>query len=181
MKMAFARVPKSGRRRVVLSVASVAGAMTLLTGTALASPALLSPGHAYCYYFSALRNYGGMHLVAASPTVIAAGPSNYESGTGGTAQDTVFYINCIPGSGRLGGTAYIGMPRMSAHVVGGHYTFSDHFVVRGIRHLDIASHATTTASVTLTGTVSSGAIVGSIRVSVPGCLPRAHTIAFTGR
>ena len=181
MTMVFARVPKLRLRRVAVSLASVIGAVTLFTSTALASPAVLSPGHAYCYYFSSPGNYGGMHLVAASPTVIAAGPSNYVSGTGGTAQDTVFYINCIPGRGRAGGTEYIGVPGMSAHVVAGHYRLSEHFVIHGIRHLDVASRATTTASVTISGTVASGAIVGSIRVSMPGCLPHSRTIAFTGR
>lgn len=177
----FARVPRIDVRRFAVCAGSVAGAVTLIASSALASPALLTVGHAYCYYFSSPGNYGGMHLVAASPTVIAAGPSNYVSGLRGTAQDTVFYIDCIPGAARVGGTVYIGMPRMAAHIVDGHYGFSDHFVVRGVRHLDVASRITTTATVTLTGAVSAGAIVGSLKVTVPGCLPRARTIVFTGR
>jgi len=80
----------------VLALTGVAGAG--------ASIATLTPGHAYCYYFSSPGRYGGMHLVAATPTVIGAGPSNYISGVGGKPQDTVFYIDCASGTGRIGGT-----------------------------------------------------------------------------
>src|SRR5665213_51222 len=73
------------------------GAVALFTVQASASLASLTPGHAYCYYFSGAGRSGGMHLVAANSHVIAAGPSNYISGTGGKAQDSVFYVDCVAG------------------------------------------------------------------------------------
>ena len=147
----------------------------------LPGPALPSPGHAYCYYFSGTGRSGGMHLVAASPTTLAAGPSNYVSGLGGDPQDTVFYIDCVPGQGRIGGDAYVGIPRIAMHLANGHYTFATQFVDHGIRHLETRSSVKTTATVSLSGTVSAGVINGTVHISAPGCLPHALSIVYAGR
>jgi len=146
-----------------------------------ASIATLTPGHAYCYYFSSPGRYGGMHLVAATPTVIGAGPSNYISGVGGKPQDTVFYIDCASGTGRIGGDAYVGLPRIVMQRSGDHYAFDREFVVPGIRHLGTRSHATTTVSVTISGSVAAGAINGRVQVSAPGCLTTPLVVAYEGR
>jgi hypothetical protein len=146
-----------------------------------ASIATLTPGHPYCYYFSSTGRSGGMHLVAATPTVIAAGPSNYISGVGGDPQDTVFYIDCTSGAGRVGGDAYVGLPRMAMHRSGNHYAFNDQFVIHGIRHLGTRSNATTTASIAITGTLAEGVINGTVHVSAAGCLPAPLVIHYAGR
>jgi hypothetical protein len=167
-------------KRGLIPVGSVVGAALLATSAA-ASPALLSVGHAYCYYWYGTNRTGGMHLVAAGPRVIAAGPSNYVSGTGGKPQDTVVYFDCVPGPGRAGGDAYVGLPRTVMHLSGGHYVFSRHLVVHGVRHLGTRSRATISVTVTLTGTVSAGVINGVLHVAAPGCLPRPLALVYAGR
>lgn len=171
---------RRGGRSLFASSVTV-GAVALLASAAGASLATLTPGHAYCYYFSGPGRSGGMHLVAANPTVIAAGPSNYVSGTGGTAQDTVFYIDCVPGHGRVGGDAYVGLPRMVMHPSGGNYSFDGKYVIHGIRHLNTRSHLTTVVSLSISGSVAPGVINGVVHVSAPGCLPHQLTIPFAGR
>lgn len=156
------------------------GTAALFTVQALASPALLTLGHAYCYYFSGAGRSGGMHLVAAKSHEIAAGPSNYVSGIGGKPQDSVFYVDCISGNGRAGGEAYVGMPRITMHLSGGHYTFNKQFDRRGIKHLGSASHATFTVSVTISGTVNQGVINGRVHLSAPGCLPHPIVVVYAG-
>src|ERR1700728_3025530 len=112
-------------RRGLSLAGVVTGSLALLGGAASADIAVLTPGHAYCYYFShADWGWGGMHLVAANPTTISAGPSNFISGLNGTAQDTVFYVNCESGGSRIGGVAYVGLPKIVMHAVGSDYTFS---------------------------------------------------------
>ena len=152
----------------------------LLAENAFAGVAVLTPGHAYCYYFSSPGRWGGMHLVAASRTVISSGPSNYVSGTNGKPQDTVFYIDCIPGRGRTGGDEYIGLPRIALHLVGGHYVFSRKVLVRGLRHIGIRSRVRSTASLSVSGSVSTGAINGVVRITAPGCLPGPTSIHYSG-
>ena len=159
----------------------VIGALALLSVAAGASLATLTPGHAYCYYFSGPGRSGGMHLVAATPTVIATGPSNYISGTGKEPQETVFYVDCIPGPGRVGGDAYIGLPRIVMHPSGGGYSFAGRYVVPGIRHLGTRSHATSVVSLAISGTVAPGVINGVVHVTAPGCLPHQLVIPFAGR
>jgi hypothetical protein len=160
---------------------AVVAAIALFTGAAGASLATLTPGHAYCYYFSAPGRWGGMHLVAASPTVIAAGPSNYISGLGGKPQDTVLYVDCIPGPGRIGGDAYVGIPRIVMHPVGSTYSFDEKYVIPGIRHLGTRSHATSVVTLSISGSVSTGVINGVAHLVAPGCLPHQLVIAFAGR
>lgn len=167
-------------RALVASVAFLA-ISGLLAENAFAGAAVLTPGHAYCYYFSSPGRWGGMHLVAASPTVIASGPSNYVSGTNGKPQDTVFYIDCVPGHGRTGGDVYIGLPRMALHRVGAHFVFSSKVLVRRLRHIGVRSRARTPASLSLTGSVSTGVINGVVRIDAPGCLPSPITIRYSGR
>ena len=156
------------------------GTAALFSVQALASPALLTVGHAYCYYFSGAEESGGMHLVAGSPHEIAAGPSNYISGVGGKPQDSVFYIDCLSGKGRVGGGAYVGVPRITMHMSGGHYTFSKRFNRRGLKHLGVASQVTFTASVTISGTVNQSVINGRVHISAPGCLARPFVVVYAG-
>jgi hypothetical protein len=122
-----------------------------------------------------------MHLVAASPTVIAAGPSNFVSGVGGKPQDTVFYIDCVPGDGRIGGDAYVGLPRIVMQRHGGTYSFNNHYTIRGIRHLETNSKATTTVSFAISGSVAAGVINGTVHMAAPGCLPKTLVMNYAGR
>ena len=122
-----------------------------------------------------------MHLVAANPTVIAAGPSNFISGTGYKPQNTVFYIDCVPGPGRVGGEAYVGLPRIVMHPNGTSYSFDRKFVIPGIRHLGTRSHATMDVSLSISGSYSPGVINGVVHVTAPGCLPHQFVIPFAGR
>ena len=156
------------------------GVIALFSVEAGAALVTLIPGHAYCYYFSGAGRSGGMHLVAASPTVIAGGPSNYVSGTAGAAQKTVFYIDCTTGLGRVGGEAYVGVPRITATQHGGRYTFDQHYVRRGIRHLETHSRATSVVSVTISGVIGAGVINGTVRISAPGCLAHPTAVNFVG-
>lgn len=167
--------------KILSALGSAAVISVLLTSTALASPALLTPGHAYCYYFSSPGRWGGMHLVAASPTVISAGPSNYISGVDGKPQDTVFYIECVGGSEDTGGYAYVGLPRIVLVPSGGQYVFNRHVVVGGLRHLEGSSTKTFAATVNLSGTVSAGVINGVMRITAPGCLSKTVAIRYAGR
>lgn len=162
------------RRTSVTAV--VVGAVSLFGVQAGADVATLTSGHAYCYYFSAPR-YGGMHLVAASPTVIAAGPSNYVSGLAGKPQDTVFYIDC---AGRIGGDAYIGLPRIAMQRSASGYVFTKRITVKGLRHIGTSSHATLTATLSISGSVSAGAINGTVKVKAPGCLSRTLVVHYSG-
>jgi len=173
------RIHRNLRRSLPLLGVQI-GAAALFTVQALASPALLTTGHAYCYYFSSAGRSAGMHLVAANSHEIAAGPSNYISGTGGRPQDSVFYVYCIAGKGRDGGDAYVGVPRITMHLSGGHYTFSKRFIRRGIKHLGIASHATSTVTVTISGTLNQGVINGRVHFAAPGCLPRPIVVVYVG-
>lgn len=153
----------------------------LVAEDASAGVAVLTPGHAYCYYFSGPGRWGGMHLVAASPTVIASGPSNYISGINGKPQDTVFYIECLPGAGRAGGDVYIGLPRIAMHRVGDHYAFDRKILVRGLRHIGSAARVKAAASLSISGSVSAGVINGVVRVTATGCLPSPIAIHYAGR
>ena len=162
-----------------MPIGSAFGAV-LLAAPATVGPALLTAGHAYCYYWSGGSREGGMHLVAAAPTAIAAGPSNFISGTGGKPQDTVVYVDCVPGPDRIGGDAYIGLPRIDLHLSGDRYSFNRHFVVHGIRHLGTTSRATMSVTVTLKGTAVAGAINGVLQVVAPGCLPRTLALVYSG-
>ena len=163
-------------RRKLPMLVVVAGAASLFGVQAGAAAATLTPGHAYCYYFSTPR-YGGMHLVAASPTVIAAGPSNYISGLSGKPQDTVFYIDC---AGRIGGDAYVGLPRIVMQRSATGYAFDRNFVIPGIRHLGTTSRTTLTASISISGTVVVGAINGTVHVKLPSCLARTLVVHYSG-
>ena len=158
------------------TIIAAVGIVSLFAVQAGAAVATLSPGHAYCYYFSAPR-YGGMHLVAASPTVIAAGPSNYISGLSGKPQDTVFYIDC---AGRIGGDAYIGLPRIVMRRSAAGYSFNRHFSVPRLRHVGTSSRATLTATVSISGSVVAGAINGVVHVAAPGCLARPIEVRYSG-
>jgi hypothetical protein len=152
----------------------------LMANAAFASPALLTTGHAYCYYFSAPGRSGGMHLVAAAPTVIATGPSNYVSGVGGKPQDSVFYVDCVAGQGRIGGDEYIGIPRIALHWTGERYVFDRQFVEHGLEHIGVNSSRRTAAAVRVSGSVAAGVINGVVRISAPGCLPHAIAIRYAG-
>jgi len=151
----------------------------LLTAEASADLPTLTPGHAYCDYFSTPR-YGGMHLVASSPTVIGKGPSNYISGLNGKPQDTVYYVNCQTGKGYIGGVAYIGLPRIVLQPVGSEYTFNKHFVIPGIRHLQTSSHVTMTVTMSISGSVGEGVINGKLKLTAPGCLPHGLSMSYSG-
>jgi len=175
------RVFRKGRRaRRLSSLGSITVVAALFSGAAGASLATLSPGHAYCYYFSGPGRYGGMHLVAAGPSVIAKGPSNYESGVGGKPQDTVFYVDCLPGRGRIGGEAYVGLPRIVLHLVGGSYAFDRHFSIPGIRHLGTTSRARMKVTMHISGTLAEGVINGTVHLTAPGCLPRPLVMSYKG-
>ncbi|HXC80152.1 MAG TPA: hypothetical protein VNU19_24235, partial [Candidatus Acidoferrum sp.] len=166
------------------TLATLAGSLVLsalMASVAVASPAILTAGHAYCYYFSTAGRSGGMHLVAAAPTVIAAGPSNYVSGVRGKPQDSVFYVDCVAGHGRIGGDEYVGIPRIDLHWAGSEYVFDRQFVVGGLKHIGVNSPDRTTASVRLSGSVTAGVINGVVRISAPGCLPHAIAVRYTGR
>lgn len=161
------------RRVPLLTV--VIGAASLFGVEAGAAVATLTPGHAYCYYFSAPR-YGGMHLVAANTTIVP-GPSNYISGLGGKPQDTVFYVDC---AGRVGGDAYIGLPRIVMQRGATGYVFDRHFSIPGIRHLGTSSHKKLTTTVSITGSVVDGAINGTVHVKAPGCLSATLVVHYSG-
>jgi hypothetical protein len=166
--------------RYGLSVVVVTlGVGALLATEAGAALATLTPGHAYCDYFSTPR-YGGMHLVASSPTVIGSGPSNYISGLNGTKQDTVYYVNCATGAGRIGGVAYVGLPRIVLTPLGSEYTFNKNFVIKGIRHLQTKSHVTMTVTMSISGTVGEGVINGKLKMTAPGCLPNGLSMSYSG-
>ena len=171
-----------GRRLkdALMSLALLSVASMIFASSAFASPALLTPGHAYCYYFSTSGHSGGMHLVAAGPTVIAAGPSNYVSGMNRKPQDTVFYIDCASGPGRVGGDEYLGLPRIAAHLTNGRYAFHLDYTARNLKHIGTNARATSTAEVVLSGSVVAGAISGTIHLSAPGCVPRPFSMPFTG-
>lgn len=81
----------------------------MLSGVAGASVPVLTPGHACCSYFSRPASTGGMHLMAAGPSVIAHGPSNYVSGTYGKPRDTVVCVDCVNRLGHPDGAAYVGL------------------------------------------------------------------------
>ena len=126
-----------------------------------------------------------MHLVAAGPRSISAGPSNYISGVNGKPQDTVVFVGCVDAAGNQNGSAYMGLPAFTMRVVKGHYEFAKRFVIKNVRLLDAASAASITATVTLSGTAipgssSTGAIRGTLRVSAPGCLSRTLVLPYTG-
>jgi hypothetical protein len=174
----------SGKRlfRRGLSVVGVAiGSLALFSAAASADLAVLTPGHAYCYYFShADWGWGGMHLVAANPTTISAGPSNYISGLNGKPQDTVFYVNCESGGSQIGGVAYVGLPRIAMHAAGSDYGFSEKYQFHGIRHLGTQSHVAMTVELSIDGTLSRDVINGTVRITAPGCLPHTYTVNYTG-
>jgi hypothetical protein len=121
-----------------------------------------------------------MHLVSAAPTVIAAGPSNYVSGVGGKPQDSVFYVDCVAGRGRIGGDEYVGIPWIALHRTGEGYVFDRQFVVHGLKHIGVNSSGRTTTSVRLSGSVAAGVIKGVVRISAPGRLPDAIEIRYVG-
>ncbi len=181
---AFHRPTRASRRRRVLAAAGGAGAsLLMLSAAAAASPAILTVGHAYCFYFYG-HPQGGMHLVAAGPRVIAAGPSNYISGVAGKPQDTVVYVDCVDRNGSANGAAYVGLPRVVLELQHGNFAFAEH-VARRVRRLGSADKAPLTVTVTLTGAVttgstSTGAIHGVLRVSAPGCLAAPFASAYTG-
>ena len=166
------------KRLISLGVITVLAA--LFSGAASSSLATLTPGHAYCYYFSGSGRNGGMHLVAAGFSIIAKGPSNYVSGVGGKPQDTVFYIDCIPGRGRLGGDAYVGLPRIVLHPIGGSYAFDSDFLIPGIRHLGTTSRATMTVTMHISGRVAQGVINGVVHLTAPGCLAHPLVMSYAG-
>lgn len=168
------------RQRHLVSIAVLTVVAALISTAASASLATLTPGHAYCYYFSGAGRYGGMHLVAAGPSVIAKGPSNYVSGVGGKPQETVFYVDCVPGRGRAAGEAYVGLPRIVLRPSGAGFTFDRHFVIPGIRHLGTTSRATMTVSMHISGTVAQGVINGEVHLTAPGCLPHPLAMTYAG-
>ena len=176
-----ASLTRAALGRLVVTTGTLIGLAALLAGTAGASLATLTPGHAYCYYFSGPGRSGGMHLVAANPTAIAAGPSNFVSGTGNHPQDTVFYFDCVAGPGRIGGEEYVGLPRLAMHSNGSNYSFAGAFVIPGIRHLETSFHATSVVSLRISGSVAPGVINGVVHVTAPGCLPHQLVISFAGR
>ncbi|HVC24970.1 MAG TPA: hypothetical protein VND23_04375 [Acidimicrobiales bacterium] len=174
---------QSGRSRAAACAGAICAGVVLLSTAAAASPATLTRGHAYCFYFFG-HPQGGMHLVAAGPRVISAGPSDYISGVGGKPQDTVVYVDCVDRAGNADGSAYVGLPRVVLKLSGGHFAFGEH-VVDHIRRLDSTDTSPLTVSVTLTGAVtagssSTGAIRGVLRVAAPGCLARPFASAYTG-
>lgn len=183
------RVIRSGmlHRLVVRGVAvggAVIGSLALFSAAASADLAVLTPGHAYCYYFSHPSNtawgWGGMHLVAANRTTISAGPNNYISGLNGKAQDTVFYVNCESGGSRIGGVAYVGLPRIAMHTIGSEYGFSKSYEFHGIRHLGTSSRTVMTVTLSISGELSAATINGTVKITAPGCLPRAYTVNYAG-
>src|ERR1700733_13824662 len=121
-----------------------------------------------------------MHLVASSPTVIGAGPSNYISGLNGTKQDTVYYVDCATGAGRIGGVAYVGLPRIVLKPLGSGYAFKKTFVIKGIRHLETKSHVTMTVTLSISGSVGAGVINGKLKMTAPGCLPHGLSMTYSG-
>jgi len=165
-----------------LSVIGVGiGSLALFSAAASADLAVLTPGHAYCYYFDHAKwGWGGMHLVAANPTTISAGPSNFISGLNGTAQDTVFYVNCESGGTRIGGVAYVGLPKIAMHPVGSDYTFSKNYEFHGIRHLGTQSRTTMTVELAIDGTLSRDVINGTVKITAPGCLPHPYAVVYAG-
>ncbi|MCU1492488.1 MAG: hypothetical protein JWO62_252 [Acidimicrobiaceae bacterium] len=168
-----------------LCAGSIVGCSVLFASTALASPAILTRGHAYCFYFWGHTFTGGMHLVAGGPRVITAGPSNYISGTGGKPQDTVVYVDCLTAAGRADGDAYVGLPRFVLGYSNGHYAFAEHVVVSHVKRLGSTDARTVTVSVSISGTVTTGssatgAIKGTLRVTAPACLPKPLNMQFTG-
>ena len=168
-------------RRGLSVVGVVIGSLALFSAAASADLAVLTPGHAYCYYFDhAGWGWGGMHLVAANPTTISAGPSNYISGLNGKAQDTVFYVNCQSSGTRIGGVAYIGLPRIVMHADGSDYSFSKQYEIHGIRHLGTQSHAAMTVELSIDGTLSRDVINGTVKITAPGCLPHTYTVNYAG-
>lgn len=167
-------------RRGVPCGGAFVGIVALCTAQAAATIPVLSPGHAYCYYFSGAARSGGMHLVAANATTIAAGSSNVVSGVGGKPQTSVFYVDCVPGGGRVGGEAYVGVPRTVLHLRGGRYTFDERYVVRRVRHLEIGTRRTFTASMAISGSVAQGVVTGIVHLAAPSCLPRPISVTFTG-
>ncbi|MDA8290803.1 MAG: hypothetical protein M0Z33_03860 [Actinomycetota bacterium] len=176
------RAVRAPRRVLACGTAAAAGVLALASAAA-ASPPVLTVGHAYCFYFYG-HPQGGMHLVAAGPRAIAAGPSDYISGVGGKPQDTVVYVDCVTRSGSPVGAAYVGLPRVALRLSAGHLVFAEH-VVRHVRRLDSASPVPLTVTVTVTGTVTTGstatgAIHGVLRVSAPGCLAAPFASAYTG-
>jgi hypothetical protein len=164
------------------TIAGVAtGSLALFSAAASADLATLTPGHAYCYYFSHPQwGWGGMHLVAGSPTTIAAGPSNYISGLDGKPQDTVFYVNCQSGPNLIGGVAYVGLPKIAMHAVGSEYTFSKKYTIPGIRHLGTKSHTTMAVTLAISGTLDRDVINGTVRITAAGCLPHTFTVNYAG-
>jgi hypothetical protein len=165
-----------------LSVVGVGiGSVALFGAAASADLAVLTPGHAYCYYFDhAEWGWGGMHLVAANPTTISAGPSNYISGLNGTPQDTVFYVNCQSGANRIGGVAYVGLPKIAMHAQGSDYSFSKKYDFHGIRHLGTSSRTTMNVELAINGTLSRDVINGTVKITAPGCLPHTYTVDYSG-
>lgn len=178
----------SGRRtlqRPFAGAGVVIGLGLMLAGVAGASVPILTPGHAYCFYFSGPASTGGMHLVAAGPSVIARGPSNYVSGTYGKPQDTVVYVDCVNRLGQPDGAAYVGLPRVVLHRANGHLHFARHVVAKDVRRLGVPRSRPLTVTVTLTGSVvtsssSTGAIDGRLRISAPGCIPHPLSYSYTG-
>jgi hypothetical protein len=165
-----------------LSVVGIAlGSLALFSAAASADLAVLTPGHAYCYYFEhADWGWGGMHLVAANPTTISAGPSNYISGLNGKPQDTVFYVNCLSGGSRIGGVVYVGLPRIVMQANGSDYSFSRQYEIHGIRHLGTSSHTVMTVELAIDGTLSRDVINGTVKITAPGCLPHTYTVNYAG-
>jgi hypothetical protein len=165
-----------------LSVAGVViGSLALFSAAASADLATLTPGHAYCYYFNHSEwGWGGMHLVAAEPTTISAGPSNYISGLDGKPQDTVFYVNCESGPKQIGGVAYVGLPRIAMHAVGSEYSFSKKYTIHGIHHLGTQSRTAMTVTLAISGSLSRDVINGTVRITAPGCLPHTYTVNYSG-
>jgi hypothetical protein len=168
-------------RRGLSLAGAVIGSLALFGAAASADLATLTPGHAYCYYFTHPEwGWGGMHLVAASPTTISAGPSNYISGLNGTPQDTVFYVNCESGPSKIGGVAYVGLPRIVMQAVGSEYGFSKKYTIHGIRHLGTRSRTAMTVTLAISGSLSGDVINGTVRITAPGCLPHAFTVNYSG-
>lgn len=169
--------------KITAGAGAVAGCTVLLATTASASLPILTRGHPYCFYFYG-KPTGGMHLVAAGPRVLAAGPSNYISGTYGKPQDTVVYVDCVDAAGNADGSAYVGLPRVVLKVVHGHYSFAER-VVAHVHRLASADKRPLTVTVNLSGAVTAtsspvGSIVGALRVSAPSCLAHPFFSHFTG-
>lgn len=156
----------------------LAGASVVMAATS--SAPLLTPGHAYCFYWAKGSLNGGMHLVAQSPTSLAAGPSNYISGIGGKPQDTVVYVSCQSNGRAAASYAYVGLPHIALKIRGGYYRFSETEVVRGVRHLESSNRATFTVRLSIQGTVVRQAINGTFRLAAPGCLAKPISMAFHG-